>query len=374
VTRPTVFYAVASMGMGHAVRAEPVLRWLAERAELHVFAGGPARGFLAERLPALRISEIHRPRYAFDLRLLHQTPRHRDAARTAPRFARSFVAIAAAMTREQPAVLVSDFEPLSVYAALALRPHRKVPIVALSDMAAFWFGRPAGVRRGEGGRLAVIRAQWRSVVPHAERHLVTHFVPPPLPLPADGPARWAPPPVRAEIEALRSCVRRDGPAVVYLGQRDVDALHPELAGCGLPLLVYGAAADGERDGVRYRRFDQCGYLDDLRRAPFLLSSGGHSSIVDALALGKPVAVLPAPGHFEQELNARAVAAAGVGAHLGGLGDGELARFAAAPPPRPAIDALGLPDNDGFFAAFDRALAEVGVPLTDRAPVSRQAIR
>ena len=98
----------------------------------------------------------------------------------------------------------------------------------------------------------------------------------------------------------------------------------------------------------------------LSISPFLLNTAGHSSIVDALALGVPVLAYPAAGHFEQELNARALVALGCGGHLRGP-DAAAIRAFAHTAERMAPARLGLPDNAAFFRALDGALAEVVRP-------------
>jgi uncharacterized protein (TIGR00661 family) len=334
-------YALASMGMGHAVRAEPVLAHLARRFRVDVFCGGPAHDHLAARFD--RVHRIHRPRYFFRGDRVKVGRIYGHVAATAPLFARSAAQLTLHMLRHRPAVVVSDFEPLSVYAAMAAR----VPILAMSNQALFQHQAPPGAAAGDAWRLRVLRAQMRSMVPRADRHLVIHF------------ARGAPPPVRDAVVARAGRERRaDGPAVVYLGHRSAGALHDCLRATGLDLVVYGAPVQETRDRIRYRPFDESSYLDDLARAPFTINTAGHSSIVDALALGVPVLAYPAAGHFEQELNARALEALGCGAMLRGAEPDAISAFAErAGGMTPAR--LGLPDNAGFFRAFDRALADLG---------------
>lgn len=354
--KPLVVYALASMGMGHAVRAEPVIAHLQRRYRVHVFCGGPAHAHLAARFD--EVHRIHRPRYFFRGDRVQVGKIYRHVAATAPLFAASTAQLAAHMLRRRPAALISDFEPLSVYAALAVRPRLRVPIVAMSNQALFQHAAPAAAAPGDAWRLAMLRAQVHSMVPHADRHLVVHFA---RPAGLTRTARWAPPPVRDAVAARAGEVRRAaGPAVVYLGHRSAGALHDCLRQAGLDVVVYGAAEEEVRDGISYRTFEEASYLDDLARAPFVLNTAGHSSIVDALALGVPVLAYPAAGHFEQELNARALESLGCGGHLRGP-DPRVIRAFAHRAQRMAPARLGLPDNPAFFRALDQALAEVAVP-------------
>jgi uncharacterized protein (TIGR00661 family) len=351
--RPLVIYALASMGMGHAVRAEPVIAHLQRRYRVHVFCGGPAHDHLAARFAEVR--RIHRPRYFFRGDRVRVGRIYGHVAATAPLFAASTAQLAAHMVRHRPAAVISDFEPLSVYAALAVRPRVKIPVIAMSNQSLFRHAAPAASSAADSLKLAMLRAQVSSMVPHADRQLVIHFA---RPAALAGDARWAPPPVRDAVAARAGEVRRaDGPVVVYLGHRSPDALHDCLRATGLELVVYGAAEEHIREGIAYRTFEEASYLDDLARAPFVLNTAGHSSIVDALALGVPVLAYPAAGHFEQELNARALEALGCGGHLTAADPRAIRNFAWRAE-RMAPARLGLPDNPGFFRALDGALAEV----------------
>jgi uncharacterized protein (TIGR00661 family) len=351
--KPLILYALASMGMGHAVRAEPVIAYLERRYRVHVFCGGPAHGHLAARFGD--VHRIHRPRYFFRGDRVQVGRIYGHVAATAPLFAASTAQLAAHMLRHRPAALVSDFEPLSVYAALAVRPRLRIPVVAMSNQALFRHAAPAASSAADSVKLAVLRAQVSSMVPHSDRQLVIHFA---RPTALAGEALWAPPPVRDAVAARAGEVRRaDGPVVVYLGHRSPDVLHDCLRATGLDVVVYGAGEEHTRDGIPYRTFEEASYLDDLARAPFLLNTAGHSSIVDALALGVPVLAYPAAGHFEQELNARALEALGCGGHLRSA-DPQAIRAFAWRAERMAPARLGLPDNPAFFRALDGALGEV----------------
>lgn len=54
------------------------------------------------------------------------------------------------------------------------------------------------------------------------------------------------------------------------------------------------------------------YAASLAGCAGLIAPAGHQSISEALALGKPVFVIPVAGQFEQELNARMLRASGAG--------------------------------------------------------------
>lgn len=71
-----------------------------------------------------------------------------------------------------------------------------------------------------------------------------------------------------------------------------------------------------RDGTNVGRVTFRGRLMDnisfLQKADALVINGGFSAVSEAMALGKPIFVIPVPGHAEQYVNARVVSDMGYG--------------------------------------------------------------
>lgn len=64
--------------------------------------------------------------------------------------------------------------------------------------------------------------------------------------------------------------------------------------------------------LTFHRVDAAKFLDAMRRCEGLVSTAGFEAISEALFLGKPVMMLPVPGHFEQACNAFDAERAGAG--------------------------------------------------------------
>ena len=126
--------------------------------------------------------------------------------------------------------------------------------------------------------------------------------------------------------------------------------------------------------VEYRTFSESGFLDDLAAAPFIIVNGGHSTMVEAMCLGKPVLSEPIQGQYEQQANATALEVMGVGRGVRKMTADAIVAFADdVPAMRDKIGAYAnVADNDGLVRAVEDTLNEVapGKALPPwRAPVS-----
>lgn len=323
--KPALLYALASMGMGHAVRAEPLIAHLRERYEVLVFTGGPAHAYLSARFPDVR--RIHRPRYFFRGNRVAPDLIYLYIVLTSPLIVWSLCRLWWARLTRRPVALLTDFETQSIWSALLVRPLFRLPIVSLDNQGMFRFADPPGLPAADEKRLKAIRFQAWTVVPFADRFLVANFAQPPL---QDARAAYVPPPIRDDVlMRLPRARAADGsaPVLAYLGLRREPGLVETLQATGLRFVVFGAERDEDVGRVSFRRFAHDAYLDALADAPFVLVSAGHSSICDALALGKPVLAYPSQGQFEQELNGHAVEALGVGRALKAIEAAPIVDFA-----------------------------------------------
>src|SRR5262249_47285758 len=67
-----------------------------------------------------------------------------------------------------------------------------------------------------------------------------------------------------------------------------------------------------RPNLVCRRISDDGFLDALRSCRALVTTAGFQAVAEARWLGKPVMVIPTPGHVEQRWNAQETARSGSG--------------------------------------------------------------
>jgi uncharacterized protein (TIGR00661 family) len=358
--RPALFFGVNSEGMGHATRALPLLQGLSAHYEVHVFCGGRAHRYLAERLPRVHAVWHLQLSYADNRFLLGETVRR--SVGTLPVAARDAFRIARMMARLSPVAVVTDYEPLTAYAALLT--GRKV--VSIDNQAVVTHGAYPEPVDAEGRRArAVMRRSNFFSHPVCHRTLVSSFFQPPLlPGAAERGVRYVPTTLRAEVEARRGRVRTDGPVLVYQTSSSNADLPGTLAeahrATGLRFALYGAGGGAApREGVRVRPFSEEGFLDDLAAAPFVIVNGGHSTINEALALGKPVLAEPIAAQDEQATNVQGLEQLGVGRGTRKLSAGDVVAFhRALPALARRAAALRVADTGGVVRAVMEALCEV----------------
>lgn len=350
--RPVIAYALASAGMGHATRAVPIIEWLSQRYEVHVFCGGQAYRWLGKKFPNVHwirrfVSVSVGARSSLPLMLAWATL-------TFPLTLASILRIAGFIAGRRPLVLITDFEGQATYAALMLRPLLKTRIVECDDWSTLRFAEPpCTLTDTEAATLARWQRLVRSMVVFADAHLVQGALRTSLSHPR---ARYIPPPIRDEFGKYAGELRTDGPIVVSLGAaRKFPGLPAILAETGLPVVVFGWHEEKTEGAVSYRTFREDEYVAALARAPFAVVSG-NSSALDALALKKPFIMHPAPGQFEQWYRARSYETLGVAKFVEDLTADSLRDFARdCERYRKRAEEVSVFDNDAVFAELEREI-------------------
>ncbi len=123
---------------------------------------------------------------------------------------------------------------------------------------------------------------------------------------------------RTVIEKAKAAPARSLPSprglrdVVFMLSGSVHASNIAFDQHQIPFQIHVVGRPGEsRGNVTYhgRQMDNTGFL---ARADALVINGGYSAVSEAFVLGKPVFVVPVPGHAEQFINAQLVSDLGLG--------------------------------------------------------------
>ena len=207
------------------------------------------------------------------------------------------------------------------------------------------------------------RAIWWNQ-PVVDKVLVTNFFNPGVKPGKEGVTRFVPCAIRPEVLARKHRTRTTGPVLVYQtssSNKDLPATLQEAASrTGLRYVVYGMGKVSVEGAVEYRAFSESGFLDDLAAAPFIIVNGGHSTMVEAMCLGKPVLSEPIQGQFEQQANATALEVMGVGMGVRKMSADAIVDFASRAPAMRAKAATfsHVADNDGLVRAVEDTLNEL----------------
>ncbi|MEI8255615.1 MAG: glycosyltransferase family protein [Deltaproteobacteria bacterium] len=375
--KPLLYVGVNSVGMGHATRAVTLLEGLRPHYESHVFCRGSVRSLIARR--GFRTHEIWQPEFIYADNRLETRRSLARLARQFPAAIRDLIALVAEIRAHRPVAVVSDYEPLTAWAAMLTGTK----VVAVDNQHVVTWGQYSDEPDSAASR-ASRRAVERStfwVLPHAHRVLISSFYRPPLRPGAEARGvRYVPTAVRAEVLARGDRTRSDGPVLVYqtspTNTRLLETLGRAHRACGLCFVVYGVATPlaSPPSGVAVRAFSEDGFVDDLAAAPFVIVNGGHSTITEALALGKPVLAEPIRDQFEQSTNALGLERLGVGRRTARLCVEDIVSFRRELPAlRLAAERHCRVDPDGLTLAVMETLRDF-VPARAIAPAALRGAR
>lgn len=289
--RPVLFYALCGEGMGHATRSWPVVRYLSQRYEVHVFAGGRVHEYLVSRVEHLHW--IQTMALIYKNNVVDVAASARLNISKIPQVIWSGTKIASLALALRPKVLVTDFEGISVYIAHMIG----LKVVAFDNQHIFKRSAVRYPQRYKREAGALSRAIFWTI-PHAHRYVVSTFFHPPVTRPN---TRLVPSIVRPEVLALTPS--HSDTVLVYQTSDSNKRLLPVLNKVDAKFVVYGLHREGQVGNCSLRTFSEARFLEDLARAKAVITNGGHTLITEALALGKPVLSEPVSGQFEQVLNA-----------------------------------------------------------------------
>jgi uncharacterized protein (TIGR00661 family) len=297
-----ILYGVTGEGLGHAMRSRVIAGDLVARGhEVKLVASGRACRYLGryfddvQQIPGFTLA------YARG-----GIGRLRTAARIG-RSAHSALRDTLALYRRsiagfQPDACISDFDSFThMFGKLFDRPVISVDHQHVIDRCQH----PHEL----ASALSLTRAVVRAKLPGCAHYVVTSFYRPPLRRRALGATTLVGPILRPEVLALMPSTS-DHVLVYQTATRDlVEPLH---ALADQRFIVYGCGPGGTRGNVTLRDFDETTFLADLASARAVICNGGYTLMSEALYLGKPVLSIPLRRHGEQQLNARYLAALGLG--------------------------------------------------------------
>jgi UDP:flavonoid glycosyltransferase YjiC (YdhE family) len=311
--KPVILFAINGLGMGNSTRCHVVIQRLAAEAEVHVITSGNGLFFLKDRPEIASLSATLPLAYAFSgdgvnaLGTLTSVRTLRGALREKK------ARLEALLDQLNPDLVVTDSE-------YVIRPilRRRIPLAGINNsdvVVTEYFRRrkmPASIRAHfwgiEYSDYLLHRMKWKLAVS-------------PSPF-ADAP--------RSDVFKRVGLIVRDGAretAIERFGKpaplpQAIDRIVVMLSGSAfasqideLQTLPWKVDVIG-RDGVSGGNVTYHGKIREslelVRNAGALVINGGFSSVSEAIAMMRPVYVIPVPNHAEQLINALMVRDLGVG--------------------------------------------------------------
>lgn len=350
-----IFYSMAGEGRGHATRVRAIVEQLREEHEFTLFAPAAAFDMLSRAYAGTDVRVTRIPGLLF-----HYSHQRLDYLRTLGHAAAYLWGLGslvrqleAEIHREQPDLVITDFEPALPRAAERCGvPYLSIDhqhFLTASDLSAL----PKPLQHRAWMMGPAVRAYYGNQV----ESVISSFYFPPL-KPTNERVTQTGVLLRPEVLNVRPS--SDGHVLVYLRRFAEQSQLDALQHCGCEVRVYGLG-NRPRDGrLSFRAINEQTFLEDLASCDALVSNAGNQLVGEALYLGKPVFAIPEVGNFEQFINAHFLRAEGGGDWVttDQFDDRRLQRF--------------LSDSDNFRLAINRDRLN-GMPVV-LASIERQLNR
>jgi uncharacterized protein (TIGR00661 family) len=311
-----ILYGVVGEGMGHAMRSRVVLEYLLSRGhEIEIMASSRAADFLAARFRGVRrIHGFHIVYGENQMRLAATVGS--NLVSTATGLPKNVSAYFGLIRGFAPEAVISDFDS---WTYLYGKAHG-LPVYSIDNNQIIHRGKhPPEVVAGHELDFQLARAFVKAKLPFCRHYLIATFFHPELRKPN---TTLVPPILRPEVLAASST--RGDHLLVYQTAEGNTGLARTLAGTGMECRIYGmrrGISEEQVEGnLRYRPFDEAGFIADLASARAVICGGGFTVLGEAVYLRKPTLSVPVRGQFEQVLNARWLERLGYGRYAESLQD------------------------------------------------------
>ncbi|HEX6863064.1 MAG TPA: glycosyltransferase family protein [Thermoanaerobaculia bacterium] len=350
-----LLYGVVGEGMGHAVRSRVVLEHLLARGhEIEIMASGRAADFLAARFRGVRrIHGFHIVYGENQMRLAATVGS--NLVSTAAGLPKNISAWFDVIREFAPETVISDFDS---WTYLYGKAHG-LPVISIDNQQIVHRCRhPPEVVAGHELDFQLTRTFVGAKLPFCLHYVVTTFFFPEIRKPQ---TTLVPPILRPEV--LATPATRGDHLLVYQTAEGNTGLARTLAGTGMECRIYGmrrGISEEQVEGnLRYRPFDEAGFIADLASARAVICGGGFTVLGEAVYLRKPTLSVPVRGQFEQVLNARWLERLGYGRYAESLQDPTVVhRFLEAIPGcEEKLASYRQDGNERLYEVVDRLVSE-----------------
>lgn len=309
-TMATIAISLCGEGRGHATRISTLIERLERSHDIRVYTSADAFRFLQQRFAAghPRVTVLEVPGIIFqysggrlDVPRTIRTGFEYQARELGPLVDR----LMADLEAHAVSLAITDFEPALPRAAA----RQGIPLLSV-DHQHFLLAYELDVLPWSLRWNAWLMSQavWMYVSEAAET-IVSAFFRPPLRRGWEHVVQVGPL-LRQEVAQAEPS---DGGYVLsYLRRHTPFSALETLAGCGLPVKVYGLGERESIGGLSFHAIDNERFAADLAGARAVVSAAGNQLIGEAVHLGKPLLVLPEQAHGEQMMNSFFLRAMGCG--------------------------------------------------------------
>jgi uncharacterized protein (TIGR00661 family) len=326
----TIFYSIMGEGRGHAARARTVVEELRHRHRIVLYTSHDALEFLAKQYDGadgVEVRQISGLKFHYSAKRLDLTKSIREGLAMWWDQKKHIAPLVDDIHREQPQLVISDFEPLVPRAA-----HQcGVPVLSFDHqhfLVAYDLSTlPLWLR---AWAKSMTLAVWMFGIGQ-QKTVVSAFYRPPLRKGYEDVVQVGP--------LLRPTIRgrqtSEGDFVLsYLRRQTPERVVEMLARLGVPIRIYGLGTRPPLGHAEFFAVDEHSFTESLVTCRAVIAAAGNQLLGEALYLGKPFFALPEGKHFEQCINAH---------FLKELGGGDWS----------AVEQVEKPQLDAFMANIEQ---------------------
>lgn len=192
----------------------------------------------------------------------------------------------------------------------------------------------------------------RCLFSSASQYLVTSFFRPPQRRVTTN-VQFVPPLLRERVTRVKPSTGDH--VLAYRSHPPSKDFIPFLRDIHRPVMVYGFDMDRRDGNLHFKKRSEEGFLEDLASCSYVICSGGHTLMSEALFYGKPIISFPIDKLFEQFMNAFYLEKLGYGRYFSGyaLKPGTIPSFEARVDEfRNRITKGTFSGNEQIFSALD----------------------
>lgn len=314
--RKRILYGVCGEGMGHAIRSGVILEELSKKHSIKILASGKAYKYLSKKFED--VYEIGGFNTVYENNRVNTIKTFFESIRRFPKHLISnFWTIYRIVNEFNPHIVISDFEFYSSLFANIMR----LPLISIDNIHVisrckikyprkYWWDR---IKAEIVIRLFVIKAK---------KYLITTYYFPQVKYPEN--TKLYPPILRKKIIKLKPSYGDH--VFVYQTSKTNKKLLNDLKKINQKFIIYGFDENKEVKNLKFKKFNESEFYDDLASAKAVITNGGFSLISEALYLKKPILSIPIQGQFEQILNALYLDKLGYGKFIEESSVGKIMEF------------------------------------------------
>ena len=338
--RKVVFYCVCGEGMGHAIRTGVIVDRIKDKYDVYIFSSERAYEYLKSKFD--NVYEIGGFNTVYTNNKVNNLKTFANALKRNPTNIKvGYENLYKKARQLHPDVIVTDFE---LYATMVAK-LRGIPLISLDNIHMMTQTK-IDYPKKHFGEMLKAKGVIKTYVINPKVHILTSFFYPKIR--SGKNAVLYPPVIREDILKLEP--KEGNHVIVYQTSKESVKLVRRLKALkNEHFIIYGFNVNKTDGNLRYKKFNEDEFYDDLASSKAVICNGGFTFISEAIHLKKPIYSVPAIGNFEQILNGFYVQKLGYGEYHENLSAKKVDNFLKRLPKyQKRLEKVKKTNNDGII--------------------------